>query len=339
MTKKSVLETSNSINIPFRIDSKPTYYTVNDYLLSIPAIISLFYNLYLLSSTPCRFVFHGFPFQILLPFVSPLFKNRDVQLCYVFHQYKKLPASFFGTISSSIERFILSLDSRVNFYGVSPWVLSRVKNLFPSIASRTQLITIPVELAAVNNSQTSLSSSSIINYVKSCGPYLIYGARIIPQKGHLYLLKLLSECQSPSRLKVKTIVFAGSGSEQYINQLKDYASKFLPFLRLVFTGSLPKESYIQLLIDSEAFVFPSFREAFPLSLLEASSYGKPLFILKDYLIKHYEGLSFPLTDVIRYMEHPSLTNTVSIDNKPKPGIIEKHLLVSDFSSSLRLPFK
>lgn len=100
------------------------------------------------------------------------------------------------------------------------------------------------------------------------GSYLLFLARIVPEKGLHYLLQAF--------LKVKTdkkLVIAGgsSHSNDYVEKIQQMAAKDK---RVIMTGFVQGKELEELFSNCYAYILPSDVEGMPISLLEALSYGR-----------------------------------------------------------------
>jgi glycosyltransferase involved in cell wall biosynthesis len=101
---------------------------------------------------------------------------------------------------------------------------------------------------------------------------LVFVGRLTAPKRPLLLLQALALCSSEMQKKVcATIVGEG---EQY-EQLDRYARTH-PELSIELAGSLPRKQVVDVLEQSDIFVFLSDWEGFPMTILEAMSVGLPI---------------------------------------------------------------
>jgi glycosyltransferase involved in cell wall biosynthesis len=92
---------------------------------------------------------------------------------------------------------------------------------------------------------------------------------MVPEKGLDVLLEAWQtvQAQEPAR----TLVLIGDGPERL--RLETFAAKH--GLNVRFAGSLEHAAVAEVLAQASIFVFPSIREAFGASLLEAMAMGRP----------------------------------------------------------------
>ena len=95
------------------------------------------------------------------------------------------------------------------------------------------------------------------------GSYILFLARIVPEKGLHYLIEAYNSLDIPQKL-----VIAGGSSHS-----NDYYSKMLGLarnnLKIVFTGQVQGEELEELFSNAYLYVLPSDIEGMPMSLLEA----------------------------------------------------------------------
>lgn len=97
--------------------------------------------------------------------------------------------------------------------------------------------------------------------------YILFLARIVPEKGLHYLIEAYKELQTDKKL-----VIAGSGShtDQYVEQIKEMTAENPD---IIMTGFVEGKKLQELYSNAYVYVLPSDVEGMPLSLLEAMSYG------------------------------------------------------------------
>lgn len=95
--------------------------------------------------------------------------------------------------------------------------------------------------------------------------YILFVARLVPEKGCHFLLEAYKRLNPPQRL---VIAGGSSHSEDYVRQLEEQASD-----RIIFTGYVYGETLQELYSNAYCYVHPSTIEGMPFTLLEAMSYG------------------------------------------------------------------
>ena len=145
--------------------------------------------------------------------------------------------------------------------------------------------------------------------------YLIYGARLVKEKGQMRLLEDIQR-MNIDKPKINTIVFCGSGP--LYEEINFFAKTKLTNYKIFILKNLDKKKYLNLVRKSSGFLFPSFREAFPLSLLEAIFICKNVFIWEKYLYDFYSECSYEKNNLRNF-----LTNGYLKDLPNRKVVIEK----------------
>ncbi len=98
--------------------------------------------------------------------------------------------------------------------------------------------------------------------------YILFAARLVPEKGAHYLLEAFKKLNPPLKL-----VIAGDDpfEKRYINTLHEMAGDND---NIIFPGYVTDDTFLELLTNARLFILPSEIEGMPVGLLEAMSYGK-----------------------------------------------------------------
>lgn len=104
-------------------------------------------------------------------------------------------------------------------------------------------------------------------YKLDCNGYILFLARIVPEKGAHYLIEAYKRVETDKKL-----VIAGgvSHSSAYGQQLKELSKDAA---NIIFTGFVRDRELAELYSNAYFYVLPSDIEGLPISLLEAMSYG------------------------------------------------------------------
>lgn len=95
--------------------------------------------------------------------------------------------------------------------------------------------------------------------------YILFVARLVPEKGCHYLIEAYERLNP----KQKLIIAGGaSHSEEYVAELQKHASD-----KIIFTGYVYGEALQELYSNAYCYVHPSTMEGLPVTLLEALAYG------------------------------------------------------------------
>ena len=143
-------------------------------------------------------------------------------------------------------------------------VLSRdVQSYFKQVYGRTvNFIPNGVEIPKIKEADIIKSK-----YGLEKGSYILFLARLVPEKGAHYLLEAFRKIDTDKKL-----VIAGgvSHSSEYGEKLKELAGKDN---RVIMTGFVQGEELCELYSNCYLYVLPSDIEGMAISLLEAMSYG------------------------------------------------------------------
>lgn len=102
--------------------------------------------------------------------------------------------------------------------------------------------------------------------------YLLFLARIVPEKGLHYLMEAFSKIKTDKKL---VVAGASSHSDDYADKIKEMAAKDS---RVIMTGFVQGAELDELYSNAFLYVLPSDIEGMPISLLEAMSYGCPCLV-------------------------------------------------------------
>ena len=320
MSKDSSLESLCFWKLPARINAKNSYYTLFDYLLSLPSLMLLVWRLYFLPKS--SIAFHGFPFQVFLPFLRLFLHKHD--LFFVLHQFKPQTTSVPVQLFRHIERLSYYLSPNVLLVGVSPWVVSHG---FPSdLRFRSRLCLLPLNLPTLSSNDHSYLTTYLPKDLLE-SPFLIYGARFTTFKGHQRLLEFFSKHDASSS-SIPNLILCGDGP--LLSKIKNY-SKSIHSIKITFLPFLDRSLFQLLLSLSAACVFPSCREAFPISLIEGIYYSPNTFVFEDYLYNSFKPF-VGNTDQLK-----SFLYDKNYSSQQKPSFTSRfgqHLLPRSFQDSL-----
>lgn len=168
------------------------------------------------------------------------------------------------------------------------------KNYFKETYNR-ETIFIPNGVAEPN-----LVSSEIISekYGISSNEYILFLARIVPEKGLDYLIDAWKQLSEENK-KGKKLVIAGgaSHSSEYFNEVMN---KISDDETIVATGFIQGKVLEELYSNAYLYVLPSDIEGMPMSLLEALSYGNTCLVSdipENTSIINDSSFSFKKSDV------------------------------------------
>ena len=95
--------------------------------------------------------------------------------------------------------------------------------------------------------------------------YILFVARLVPEKGCHFLIDAYERLNPPLRL---VIAGGSSHSEEYVAELQSHASD-----KIIFTGYVYGDVLRELYTNAYCYVHPSTMEGLPVTLLEALAYG------------------------------------------------------------------
>lgn len=104
-------------------------------------------------------------------------------------------------------------------------------------------------------------------YGLSCSGFLLFLARLVPEKGITYLIDAFKQVKTEKKL---VIAGGSSDTESFMKALRERAKDDE---RIIFTGFVQGKMLEELYSNAYAYILPSDLEGMPLSLLEAMSYG------------------------------------------------------------------
>lgn len=150
---------------------------------------------------------------------------------------------------------------------------------------------------------------------------LLFLARIVKEKGVIETLgafKLLME-------KYSNLFLTMAGDGPFLRQTIQFAKSMGIDQRILFPGFVAGEAKNQIMTNSDIYIFPSYTEGMPNSVLEAMAFGMPVVatpvggikdILKDgengFLLRHNTPASIA-DSVMRIIEDKGLQKTMSIN--------------------------
>ena len=118
---------------------------------------------------------------------------------------------------------------------------------------------------------------------------LIFLSRIHPKKGIEILLRAVSKLPFPVILKI-----AGSGEDEYVQQLKDLAEELGIAAQVIWSGWLNRDQKFKELMHADLFVLVSLNENFANVVVESLHMGTPVLLSEDvglsgFVKEHNQG--------------------------------------------------
>ena len=237
-----------------------------------------------------------FQSYVLAPFVDWKLKYRGIKVCYIQHSfaYDNPKNNFLVTLPEQVlERFTACWAK--NLITVSEHMATLVRkrlHLTPAIVRGG--VFMPEE----NNSSSSILSQNNLNK----DDYFLTIARIDPIKNLHILIEAFKNYQGNKKL-----VIGGNAENPYGRELKNMSKEDN---RIIFSGPLVGTDKDTMLRNCFAYCMVSSSEGFPISLLEAMSYGKRC-ICSD-IEPNIEALSSDLGTWCQVGSANDITNALSI---------------------------
>lgn len=130
---------------------------------------------------------------------------------------------------------------------------------------------------------------------------ILFTGRLSQEKGVLELLTAATKLPKDTFSRIK-ITLIGGGTPEYVSMLKGYSDKHGLSNNIIFMGEIDYKDLPSIYNEADIFVLPSYREGFPLTLLEAMASYNAIIASKvgaiPDIIKHnYNGLLFESGDV------------------------------------------
>jgi glycosyltransferase involved in cell wall biosynthesis len=120
-------------------------------------------------------------------------------------------------------------------------------------------------------------------------PYLLCIARLSPVKNVESMLDAFVDVSK--QMPNLRLVIAGTGDEDYVNELKARAENNGMGARVCWSGYVEGDAKLALLRGAVAFVLPSFSENFGISVAEAMSAKLPCIVSKGVALSHQVSVS------------------------------------------------
>jgi len=143
--------------------------------------------------------------------------------------------------------------------------------------------------------------------------YILFGGRLVKEKGLGYLIRAYSMLDKKIRREYK-LVMVGFGPEK--NNLEKLAIELEIKDKVEFIPWLHPEAFIKKISNCSVFVLPSLYECMPVTLLEAMASGKPVIVSdipgpQDIITQGYNGFLFEKENVDELKKYLELLLTSS----------------------------
>ncbi len=176
--------------------------------------------------------------------------------CVLHYRYGNLP----NDLNAEGHQKTLLLETMALYDNV--WVLDRktynTLSCYPGLAGKIQLTPNSIEV----NDVDKIPPKKYKNF--------LFMANVYPTKGVFEIIEAIKYVQHEVKLNI-----AGPATDEIIEKMK-IASGDLWGNKIEYLGAYPNEKAVELLKNMDCLVLPSYYigEAFPMSILEAMSYGK-----------------------------------------------------------------
>ena len=165
------------------------------------------------------------------------------------------------------------------------------------------------------NIEEELKANLIKDYGLKGKDYILFLARLVPEKGVHYLVEAYKKLDT----KVKLVIAGGSSfTDDYYSYLQSISNENE---NIIYTGNVKGNLLKELYSNCLFYVLPSDIEGMPLSLLEALSYGRYCLISdinenKDVIKNEVLGSSFKKSDIddLAYKLKSILNNKLYVGN-------------------------
>lgn len=220
-----------------------------------------------------------------LPFFSPLyFGGRKILLvCEVADEiWKKMFPFPVNVLGRLLEKAIYSLYLQSDIWAISKSTRADVLKLNDKL--NVKILPLGID-----------KLKSLPNVKKTSFPSAIFLARIVKMKG---AESVLNACSEIVKKFPKFILYmVGTGSPEYINNLKLRAKELKLEKSVQFLGKVSEDKKIELLSQAHFLIHPSFKEGFGLTVLEAGlcftpTIGRLGSSLDELISNNFDGLLF-----------------------------------------------
>lgn len=218
---------------------------------------------------------HGFPANALIAFLKKVvFLRKNFTLIYTHHSeknYMKEPYRLVYERILNIFDYITCVGFKANE--------SMIK-IFPKLKEKIIQIDNGIDLSEfkINSSKEELKRRLGFNKQDIIG---IYVARFSPAKNHLFLLKILKDIKN-KRFK---IIMLGNG--RMFDVVKNKAKELGLEEGVVMPGFISNKKIAYYLKAADFCLFPSKKEGFGISIIEAMATGLPVVMFESVFLKSF----------------------------------------------------
>jgi glycosyltransferase involved in cell wall biosynthesis len=138
-----------------------------------------------------------------------------------------------------------------------------------------------IDLPGLDGNQLAALGGPLQTLKTSGRRILLYLGRLHPKKGLPNLLKAWSKTQIEKQREEWVLAIAGWDESGHESDLKKLTSDLGILTSVTFLGPQFGEAKMSCYYQCDAFVLPSFSEGFPMVVLEAWAYGKPVLMTSE----------------------------------------------------------
>ena len=221
-----------------------------------------------------------------LSFIPKLFGNKVVVTVHgldwkrqKWGKFARLYLKLGEKIAAKFSNRIISVSENLRNYLLSKYNINPIKIIYVPNGVNIGELKEPKEIE---------------KYKLTSGSYILFLARLVPEKGAHYLIEAYKKLKTDKKL-----VIAGGSSytDDYIKRLKQISSE-----KIIFTGNVSGRMLEELYSNAYVYVLPSDIEGMPITLLEAMSYSRCCLVSdipeNAQLIKDKLGFTFKRGDVM-----------------------------------------
>lgn len=188
------------------------------------------------------------------------------------------------------KRIFLGLIDKANLVGARfvHFTADSERQQALKVEANIQAVVIPLGLAVPQLANTPEDTLRKENELPKEAKTVLFLGRIHPKKG----IELLFEAFAKTSLEDTYLLVAGSGSDEYLNDLESLAIDLKITERVKFLGHVSGQQKTTLLQNSDIFALTSYSENFGIAVLEALAHGTPVLVTEGVAlsaaVKEYE---------------------------------------------------
>lgn len=264
-------------------------------------------------------VFHGFPFQFVLPMVSLVFRGSRGNIHFVYHQNKRLHSKI-NYIVGYFETLFLA-SSKAHIYAVSDFSRKQLEKYLENFGHTGTSIKIFRNTVIFSEPELNCSQyDKIKNQLKSRRLF-IYPARFHKEKRHDRILKLSKQLSDRQNI---VFVLLGDGPEFFSIQRQIEKGGLA---NIIMPGAISPSCMELFYKASEGVIFPSSNESFGLVFFESLHYKKPVFVWNNNLsdLKN-------VFDIKYFDDFVKGNLSIDIDDQYAQFVLSRHGPIASFNS-------